>query len=136
VAQPLGRDDLALIAAGGALGAAGRYLVGQAVAVAPGSFPWPTFWVNVTGALALGVVVAVVAPHRRLRLFLAPGLLGAWTTFSTLAVETDRLLSGGHGGVAAAYVAASVVVGVAGAAVGLRAGRAVVGGSAPERGGP
>jgi CrcB protein len=125
------------IAVGGALGAPARYGVAQVVHVAPDSFPWATFWTNVSGSLALGLVLVVLIerfpPSRYLRAFVATGFLGAYTTYSTFAVETDLLLKDGDVGIALAYVLASLGVGVAAAWAGMRAGRALVGRSGRAR---
>jgi CrcB protein len=122
---------LAAVAVGGALGAPARYGVALAVAVDPGTYPWGTFWINVSGSFALGAVLAVLLaryPSDRYRLpFLATGFLGAYTTYSTFAVETDLLVRNGRGGVALAYAGASLVAGLAAAWAGLAAGRAVAG---------
>jgi CrcB protein len=103
------------IAVGGALGASARYGVTQLITVSPNSFPWATFWTNVSGSFALGVVLALVLerfpPSRYARAFAATGFLGAYTTYSTFAVETDLLVKDGHGGIAVAYVVASLVAG-------------------------
>jgi CrcB protein len=114
---------LAAMAAGGTLGTLARYGAGQLVTVAPGTFPWATFGINVSGSFVLGAVVALLAdrfpPSHYLRAFVAIGFLGAYTTYSTFAVETDRLISGGHEAVAAAYLAATLLVGTAAAWAGL-----------------
>jgi CrcB protein len=77
----------------------------------------------------LGLVIAVLVARypmsRHLRPFLATGFLGAYTTYSTFAVETDLLVKNGHLAVALAYVAASVVVGLAAVRFGLNAGRSL-----------
>jgi CrcB protein len=103
------------IAIGGALGASARYGVAQLVAVSPDSFPWATFWTNITGSFALGVVLALVLerfpPSRYARAFAATGFLGAYTTYSTFAVETDLLVKDGHAVTAMAYVVATLVMG-------------------------
>lgn len=85
---------LVAVSAGGVVGALLRY------AVASGGhtlFPWRTLVVNVTGCLAIGVLMVVVtearSTHRLVRPFLGTGVLGGYTTFSTYAVETERLLS-------------------------------------------
>ncbi|MDQ1516297.1 MAG: fluoride exporter [Actinomycetota bacterium] len=127
---------LAAVAAGGALGAPARYGIALAVTVTPGTFPWGTFWINNSGSFGLGFVLAVLLarfpadPH--LRPFLATGFLGAYTTYSTFAVETDLLLRNGHIGVALAYAGASLGTGLAAAAGGLMLGRAVAGRARPE----
>ena len=120
---------LAAIAAGGALGAPARYGVAQLIHVAPGTFPWATFWTNVSGSLALGLVLGLLLEHfpptRYLRPFVATGFLGAYTTFSTFAVESDLLVKDGHVAIAIAYAAGSLVAGFAAVYCGLRAARAV-----------
>ena len=95
---------LAAIAAGGILGALGRYTLASSNGTV---FPWHTFAVNVSGCLAIGVLLVVITEarsvHRLVRPFLGTGVLGGYTTFSTYAVETERLLSG-HPMVAMAYL--------------------------------
>ena len=120
---------LAAIALGGALGAPARAVVAELVGPSPNGFPWATFWTNVTGSLALGFVLVVVL-HRfpgshHLRPFVATGFLGSFTTFSTFVVETDLLVDHGHLDIAAVYVTASLVVGVAATALGMAGGRLV-----------
>ena len=116
-------DILAAIAAGGALGAPARYLIGKAVHVSAGSFPWGTFWINVTGSFVLGVLLTLIVerwpPTRFVRPFVAVGFLGAYTTFSTFGVEADRLMSNGRIAVAAAYVVGSVLGAVAAVYLGI-----------------
>ncbi len=119
---------LAAIAAGGALGSLARYGVSRVIHVSPGTFPWATFWTNVSGSLALGVVLSVVLarfpPSRYVRPFVAIGFIGAYTTFSTMAVETDLLVKDGHAAIGVAYLVASVAAGLVAAAAGIVAGRA------------
>ena len=111
------------IAVGGMFGASARYGMTQLVTVSPDSFPWSTLWTNVTGSFALGVVLALVLerfpPSRYARAFAATGFLGAFTTYSTFAVETDLLVKDGHAGIAVAYVATSFVVGFAAVFAGM-----------------
>ena len=108
-------DVLVAIAAGGALGAPARYEVAQLVHVATGRFPWATFWTNLSGSFALGFFLILVIdrfpPSRHLRPFFATGFLGAFTTFSTLAVETDLLIKDGHAAIGVAYALGSLVAG-------------------------
>jgi fluoride exporter len=118
-------------ALGGVLGALARWAVADALPPAPGGWPWATFLVNITGCLLIGVLLAVLLARfprsAWLRPFLAVGVLGGYTTYSTFAVEAVRLTDGGHPVLAAAYVLASVTGGVAAVVAGLLAGRAVVG---------
>ena len=124
-----GPDVLAAIAVGGALGAPARYGVAQVVHVARNSFPWATFWTSVTGSFALGLLLIVVLERfpatRYVRPFLATGFLGAYTTYSSFAVETDLLAKDGHVGLALTYAVASLVAGFAAVWAGIAIARAI-----------
>lgn len=104
---------LAAIAAGGALGALARQLVGHALPTATGAFPWGTFLINVSGSLLIGILMAVLAlrpeHHRLVRPFLGVGILGGFTTFSTYAVQSHELVRSGHPVVALAYLSGTVL---------------------------
>jgi CrcB protein len=127
---------IAAIAAGGALGAPARYGVAQLVHTRPGSFPWATFWTNVSGSLALGFVLVLLLdrfpPSQYARPFVATGFLGAYTTYSTFAVDTVVLGKDGHVAVALAYVLASLTIGLLAVWIGMVAGRLL---PLPHRGG-
>lgn len=105
---------LLLIALGGGIGAALRHLVSLAALrlIGPG-FPWGTFTVNVAGSFAMGVFIAWLARHvgnmQDLRYFVATGVLGGFTTFSAFSLDTAFLWERGESGLAAAYVAGSVI---------------------------
>jgi CrcB protein len=118
---------LAAIAAGGALGAPARYEVAQIIHVAKDTFPWATFWTNVSGSFVLGfsliLLIERFPPSRYLRPFFATGFLGAFTTFSTFAVETDLLVKDGHAAIGVAYALASLVAGFAAVWAGIMAAR-------------
>ena len=120
---------LSAIALGGALGAPARYGLAQLIRVRPASFPWPTWWTNLSGSFVLGLVLVLLLerfpPTRYLRPFVATGFLGAYTTYSTFAVETDMLVKEGHVGLALSYVAASLVGGLSALFVGVVVGRIV-----------
>jgi CrcB protein len=127
---------LGLVFAGGVVGTAARYAVGELVRPW-GVFPAATFCVNVVGAFALGVLLeavgrrgADVGVRQRLRLLGGVGFLGAFTTYSTLAVDVDVLLRDGHASVAVVYALASVVVGFAASTFGIWAAAAHHRGSA------
>jgi len=109
------------------LGAPARYGVAQLIDASPGTFPWATFWTNITGSFALGVFLAVLVerfpPARYLRPFVATGFLGAYTTYSTFAVETDLLIKDGHAVVGIVYTGASVLVGLVAVWLGISAAR-------------
>lgn len=87
------------VALGGAIGAAARYLAGLWLAALLGAgFPWGTFFVNVTGSFLIGIVLVLVQAGTlpaEARLFLAVGILGGYTTFSSFSYETLQLLDGG-----------------------------------------
>ncbi|KGN37256.1 fluoride efflux transporter FluC [Knoellia subterranea] len=131
MSTPAAQPDSTLllgIASGGVVGSLGRYAVGMALPHPRGAFPWSTLVVNLTGALAMGLLVAflVAKPgsHRLARPVIGVGVLGGWTTFSAFAVDAVTLLETGHGGEAGAYVLASFLGAVLavwlGSAVGQR----------------
>jgi fluoride exporter len=113
-----------LVALGGAVGSLARYGVGVAVVRAFGAgFPWGTLVVNVVGGLAMGLLAARVSPeHEHLRLLLGVGALGGFTTFSAFSLETVRLMEH-QPGLAALYVAASLILSVGACWAGLTLGR-------------
>jgi CrcB protein len=120
-------DVLGAIALGGALGGGARYLIERAAAPPGGRFPWATFAVNVSGAFALAVLLVFVLdvwpPTRYVRPFAATGFLGAFTTFSTWMVETADLIARDRAAVAVAYLAGSLLAGLAAISLGLVVGR-------------
>ena len=117
------------IAVGGALGAAARFGIAVLWPAAAGSFPWPTFWVNIAGSLVLGCALILLIerfpPTRFLRPFIATGFLGAFTTYSTFAVETDLLVVDGRLLLAAGYVVGTLVAGLVALWAGVLLGRVV-----------
>lgn len=122
--------SILLIGVGGFAGAVARYLIDVRVSTwTGGSLPWGTFVVNVSGSLAAGVLFALVieraALPAELRGPLMIGFLGAYTTFSTLALESWRMLEDGAWLVASLNLAGSVVIGVVALVVGITIGRAV-----------
>jgi CrcB protein len=89
---------VAVIAVGGGLGSLARYLLAISFPSAPPRFPWATFATNVSGCFALGLLMIFVLdvwpPQRYVRPFLGIGVLGGYTTFSSVTVETIRLAPG------------------------------------------
>lgn len=88
------------VAAGGAIGASGRYAVGLAMqSFGLRAFPFATLTVNIIGSFLLGLLL-VYGQHHSMsdatRLFLGVGLLGAFTTFSTFSVEVVTLATQGE----------------------------------------
>jgi CrcB protein len=121
--------DLVWVAGGGAVGSALRYLVGVWLSqrVSHG-FPWHTFAVNVVGAFALGLLMTAIVDRGgwgHWQLFGGVGLLGGFTTFSTLSYETLRLFEDGLVTAGLANAAGSVIVGLAAVALGVAVGRAL-----------
>ncbi len=115
-----------IVFVGGGLGAAARHGVNIAAARLFGvGFPWGTIIVNVAGSLAMGLIVAWLAFRggggwtQHTRLFLTTGFLGGFTTFSAFSLDVALLWERGDQGLAAAYVAGSVVLSVAGLFLGL-----------------
>jgi CrcB protein len=133
VPQPSGARlrPYAAAAGGGVLGALARWGVSQALPSPADGWPWATLLVNLTGCALIGVLLAVLTTrfptHPWLRPFLATGVLGGYTTFSTFTVDAVRLVDAGAGGTAAGYVAASVLGGLLAVVAGLAAGRALLG---------
>lgn len=110
------------VAAGGAAGTLARYLIGS-VWTRAGAFPWPTLGINVIGSLALGAIVGAAmvrgSASSTLTIALAVGVAGGFTTFSTFSVETLAMIERGESLRAAAYVTASVLLGLLAAALGV-----------------
>ncbi|MFF7607692.1 fluoride efflux transporter CrcB [Streptomyces parvulus] len=102
---------VAVVALGGAVGATARYVAALGWPARSGGFPWTTFWVNVAGCAAMGVLMVAVTEvrdaHRLVRPFLGTGVLGGFTTFSTYAIDLRGLLADGHPGTGLAYLAAT-----------------------------
>jgi CrcB protein len=110
------RRELAAIFAGGVIGALARLALLEAFPTTAGRWPWATFVANVVGALALGYFTTRLQERLPLsayrRPFLGTGLCGALTTFSTMQLELLQMLDHGDGGLAAAYAAVSIAVGL------------------------
>jgi CrcB protein len=111
---------VALVGAAGALGALARYWIGTSIGVR--SFPWATLAINVVGSFLLGLVLGGPGVARwspTATTAVAVGFLGAFTTFSTFAFEATSLVREERAGAALAYVAASLVLGLAASAAGF-----------------
>lgn len=111
-----------LVFLGGVLGGPLRYLLDQAVQKRHDSvFPWGTLIVNLVGAFVLGALTGAAAAYglpENLMLFLASGVCGALTTFSTFTFETVRLVEEGSLATAVLNVVVSLALGVVAAAAG------------------
>jgi len=123
----VGMNQLAaigLVAIGGAIGSVCRYVVSTVFFQRFGpAFPWGTLTVNVTGSFLIGIILQLAllrtgfSPY--LRLFLATGILGGFTTFSTFSYETYALSSEALSLASIVYVLGSVVLGIAAAYCGV-----------------
>ncbi|MGH3828285.1 MAG: fluoride efflux transporter CrcB [Pseudonocardiaceae bacterium] len=109
------RRELAAIFTGGAVGALGRGLLGEAYPSGAASWPWATFAVNLGGAFLLGYFATRLQERLPLssyrRPLLGTGLCGGLTTFSTMQVELFKMIDAGHYELAAGYASASVIGG-------------------------
>jgi CrcB protein len=107
----------------GALGAVARFRVDAAVSARVASdFPFGTLVVNLTGTLALGVLVGAAVPHGA-ALLAGTGFMGGYTTFSTWMVESERLGENADVVGLLGNLAVSMLLGVAAAALGFHVGR-------------
>lgn len=120
--SPLARTALVFLGAG--LGGSLRYWVGTALKT-DAAFPWPTFAINATGSLLIGLAMGLIADRESVRLFLVVGILGGYTTFSAFSYETLVLLRDRHPLPALAYALGSVVLGLLAASLGLALSRLV-----------
>ncbi len=123
--------NVLLVAIGGAIGAAARYLVGAWLTSLLGAdFPWGTFFVNVTGSFTIGTTLVLVQGGvlpAEARLFVAVGILGGYTTFSTYSYETLQLITDGNLGAAFLNVFGQLLLGFVGVYLGVVFGRAIGG---------
>jgi CrcB protein len=117
-------NRLAAVFAGGMVGAAIRTGLVELAPTHPGRWPWTTFSVNVAGCLLIGYVAARMKGRLPVaHAFLATGVCGALTTFSTMQLEVLRMLDRGDVLLAAAYTGGSVIAGFTGVALGTAVGR-------------
>lgn len=111
--------NIILVGFGGMIGTIARYLVSQVTRQE--GFPYATFAVNVSGSLAIGMIMGLAARHENLgnwRLFLATGICGGFTTFSAFAWENIQLLQHERYGAFALYAGGTMLMGLAAAALG------------------
>jgi fluoride exporter len=121
---------LAVIAAGGVVGALARYGLTELLPHAPGTWPLATWLTNVSGCLLIGVLMVLVTEVwpdlRYLRPFVGVGVLGGYTTFSTAMVDVRGLVSAGRPGVGLLYLGGTLLAAVLATAVGWFTTRALV----------
>lgn len=111
-----------LVGIGGALGSMLRYAVYLAVTVK--NFPLGTFAVNIAGSFIIGIVLALSLRDESFlnnwKVFLATGICGGFTTFSSFSAENVTLLQHGKFGIALLYITLSIVLGIAAAWLGFK----------------
>lgn len=122
--------DVVLVILGAGIGGGLRYILGSWMAERWSmSFPWHTFVINIAGAFLLGFLMALTVDRQivspSLRLFLGVGILGGFTTFSTLSYESIALIEQGLTLQGMGNMFGSAAVGMVAAAAGLIVGRAV-----------
>ena len=122
-----------IVFVGAGLGGAVRYGFNVWIPrLAGGSFPWHTLVINVLGSTLMGLIAGYFAFRGNLppawQLFLTTGILGGYTTFSAFSLDTVALYERGQLAAAAFYVAASVVLSIAGLFAGLAVIRQTVSG--------
>lgn len=120
------------VAVGGAIGATARYFLGNSVlSQIAVPFPTVTFVINIAGSFVIGFFLTIVTERlpldSHIRLLVAVGFVGAFTTFSTFEYETARLVEEGHLKEALLNVLLSVIIGFIAVFAGIFAGRAIVG---------
>lgn len=114
-----------LVFVGAGLGGVLRHVLNLAVPRAFGEgFPWATFLINATGSIAMGLLIGWLARRgegapREVQLFVATGILGGYTTFSTFSLDAIRLIEREQLALAMLYVGGSVFLGIAGLWAGL-----------------
>ena len=108
---------IGVVAVGGAIGATARYGAALLWPTAGGTFPWTTLTVNAVGCALMGVLMVVItevrSAHRLVRPFLGTGILGGFTTFSTYAVDIQRLVEARRPAVALAYLSGTLLLALA-----------------------
>ncbi|MFJ2113796.1 fluoride efflux transporter FluC [Streptomyces sp. NPDC087850] len=108
---------LAVVALGGAIGASARYGAALLWPTADGGFPWTTLGVNAVGCAVIGVFMVVLTDlwraHPLVRPFFGTGVLGGFTTFSSYALDIQRLVTGGRVRTGLAYLGLTLIAALA-----------------------
>jgi CrcB protein len=118
------------VALGGALGASARYLLDRFIEQrSEAVFPWSIFTINVSGCFLIGLLTVQLVDRHHIpawiRVGVVVGVIGGYTTFSTFGQEGLSLIESNDYGVALAYLAGSVLVGVLAVYAGTLLGRAL-----------
>jgi len=120
-----------LVGIGGAIGAIARYAASVAIGSFANGFPIWTFLVNIIGSVAMGVLIGVLAKYtpqyqNEIRLFVAVGIFGGFTTFSSFSLDAITLFERGEFGLGAIYIVGSVILSLTGLWMGLLAMRVAI----------
>lgn len=133
---------LGLVGLGGAIGTLLRYLLSEAIPT-PDGLPLGILIINVVGAFLLGAFIGFLAARdihneheRRLRLLIATGLMGGFTTYSAFADDSALLLDHQRITAAVIYIAATLIFGGIASWLGIVTGRSVGNGSQPDSSAP
>lgn len=119
-----------LVGIGGALGALLRFGAQNWIGSLPNGFPVATFLVNIVGSIAMGVLVGALAKFTpqyqdEIRLFVAVGIFGGFTTFSSFSLDAIVLIERGDIMLAALYIVGSLLLSLAGLWMGMLAMRVI-----------
>ncbi|MDB5540068.1 MAG: fluoride efflux transporter CrcB [Devosia sp.] len=119
-----------LVGIGGALGAMARFGAQGWIGSLANGFPIATFLINILGSIAMGVLVGVLAKatpqyQDEIRLFVAVGIFGGFTTFSSFSLDAIVMIERGDILLAGVYIVGSVLLSIAGLWMGLLAMRVV-----------
>ncbi len=110
------KRELAAVFVGGAIGALARAGLELLTPADPARWPWATFVANIVGAFLLGYFTTRLLERLPVSMYRRPlvgtGFCGGLTTFSTMQVETVKMIEHQHYGLAAGYTAASLVLGL------------------------
>jgi CrcB protein len=115
---------------GGVVGAVARYAVFRALPTPSNQFPWSIFLINVSGSAMLGFLLVLLTEQfprgRLMRPLVGSGVIGAYTTFSTLAVDTVLLFRGHNIGTGVIYLVSSLGAGLLAVWLGMNAARFLI----------
>ena len=123
--------EILLVFCGGGVGSVARYLVNLNITRMLGwTFPFGVMFINISGSFLMGLVAGYFlgrtdALSQDMRLLLATGILGGYTTFSAYSLDAANLMQRGEVGLAGTYIAGSVVLSISGLFCGLWAMRAL-----------